>query len=232
MVKEVVQRHFPIPLDPESLPNVYHLGYHQRESSSMPYLIVRPEGNIMIDLPRFNGRLAAQIDALGGVAYMIITHMSAADQHDYWQAYFPTCKRVVHRFDRRRDLFDAEVVLNGRGPWTLSKDINIVHLPGQTLGSIGVIYTPPEAGAEPVLFSGKALGWSRDLGMLDGFSQFTEVSMKKQADAIRSLAGERFTWILPAHGSRYRFANPDNKADILFEAADRFLERGRQPALL
>lgn len=230
MVKDVIQRDFPIPIDAESLPDVYQLGYHHRESGAAPYLIVRPSGNIMIDVPRFNGRLASQIDRLGGLAYMIITHTAALADHDYWSAYFPDCKRVIHRQDRTRESKDIEAVLNGKGPWAIGDSLKIVHLPGHTLGSIGVIYTPSAEGAEPILFSGRTLGWSPEMGVLDGFAEFNEGSIKKQGESIKGLAEEAFAWVLPAHGARYRFANPKNKGQILEETAERFVERGRKPS--
>lgn len=44
---------FPIPVDPERLPGVYQMAPTTKESMGVtPYLIVRPEGNILIDVPR------------------------------------------------------------------------------------------------------------------------------------------------------------------------------------
>lgn len=45
---------FPIPVDPERLPGVYQMAPTTKESMGVtPYLIVRPEGNILIDVPRY-----------------------------------------------------------------------------------------------------------------------------------------------------------------------------------
>src|SRR5688572_2400401 len=55
--------------------NVYYLGYASENSfGAASYLIVRPEGNIMIDSPRMNGMLGKKMDALGGVKHMFLTH--------------------------------------------------------------------------------------------------------------------------------------------------------------
>jgi hypothetical protein len=41
---------------------------------STPYFIKRKEGNIMIDIPRFNTKLANTIELEGGVQKIIVTH--------------------------------------------------------------------------------------------------------------------------------------------------------------
>lgn len=248
LVKDVIEHDFPLLLDGEALPGIYHLGYHSKESlGTIPYLIVRPEGkgNIMIDAPRFNGRLARQIEKLGGIAYNIITHDGAAQDHDYWHAYFPASERIVHRMDVTRQMREeVEAVLNGKGPWTIDDDVKIIGLPGYTSGSIGVLYRPPppplqdnDAAAETasgstsasagVLFSGRTIGWSTKLNQLDGFAQFSQGNLAKQAESIRRLAEEDFAWILPAEGIKYQFPSPQYKAAVLQETAQRFLTRGR-----
>lgn len=61
---------FPSEIDPVHIPGIMHMGYHSLETyGATPYFIQRPEalGNVMIDVPRFNSRLANQVDAEGGV---------------------------------------------------------------------------------------------------------------------------------------------------------------------
>src|SRR5262245_9142402 len=66
-----VERHEMKPVF-ESLPdpvaeNVYHCAFHSEDSfGAAPYLIVRPEGNILIDSPRFAAPLVKRFEALGG----------------------------------------------------------------------------------------------------------------------------------------------------------------------
>ena len=46
--------------------NVYHCGYHSEKSyAAASYLIQHPEGNILIDSPRFTPPLVKQIEAMG-----------------------------------------------------------------------------------------------------------------------------------------------------------------------
>lgn len=68
-----VQSTFPIPV--EGVEGVYHCGFHDASSfGSTSYLLVRSEGNILIDSPRFNPVLARKIEALGGIKWIFLTH--------------------------------------------------------------------------------------------------------------------------------------------------------------
>ncbi|KAM0036910.1 putative ribonuclease Z/Hydroxyacylglutathione hydrolase [Helianthus debilis subsp. tardiflorus] len=75
-----VQKTFPIPIDIDRIPGVYHCGYHSDKSyGAASYLLVHPEGNILIDSPRYTERLASNIEKMGGARYMFLTHRSLAD---------------------------------------------------------------------------------------------------------------------------------------------------------
>jgi ferredoxin len=88
-VREVVKNSFPIPIDPE-IPDVYHLGYHDKSTyAAAPYLIVRMEGNIMIDVPRYSSSLASQIANMGGIQYIVLTHKDDIGDHERWKQRFP-----------------------------------------------------------------------------------------------------------------------------------------------
>lgn len=74
------------PCKPQNLPN--HLPAHLRCLSPYrrsvqsiaceSYLIVRPEGNVMVDTPRFNPVLAKRLQEMGGVKYIFLTHKVGA----------------------------------------------------------------------------------------------------------------------------------------------------------
>ncbi|CAN0554944.1 unnamed protein product, partial [Ectocarpus sp. 12 AP-2014] len=47
-------------------PGVFHLGFHGESSfGCSPWLVQRPEGNMMMDSPRFHPGLAKELDAKG-----------------------------------------------------------------------------------------------------------------------------------------------------------------------
>jgi ferredoxin len=51
--------------------NVYHCGYHAENSfGAASYLIVRPEGNVLVDSPGFVPPLVKRLEEMGGVRYL------------------------------------------------------------------------------------------------------------------------------------------------------------------
>lgn len=72
---------FPYPLAEQ----VLHCGFHSEDSfGAARYPALRPEGNVLVDSPRWNRRLAARIDALGGARYLFLTHRDDVADHARW----------------------------------------------------------------------------------------------------------------------------------------------------
>jgi hypothetical protein len=56
---------FPMQIEP----GLYYLGYASPDSfGAASYLLARPDGNVMVDSPRFHEPLAKAVEALGPVA--------------------------------------------------------------------------------------------------------------------------------------------------------------------
>lgn len=53
--------------------------------------------NIMIDVPRYNAKLADIVESEGGLAKLIITHRDNMHDHEKWKDRFPNLQRVIHR---------------------------------------------------------------------------------------------------------------------------------------
>jgi hypothetical protein len=51
----------------------------------------------MVDLPRFNSKLAQTIEEEGGIEKIIITHSDNIEGHEKWKARFPDVQRIIHR---------------------------------------------------------------------------------------------------------------------------------------
>lgn len=65
-----------IPIPVPQCPGVYHCGFHSEKSfGATSYLIVRPEGNIMMDAPRFSPVLSRKFEEMGGVDTIVLSHM-------------------------------------------------------------------------------------------------------------------------------------------------------------
>ena len=81
--------------------NVYFCGYASSNSyGASSYLITRPEGNVLVDSPRFAQTLVRRIENLGGVSTMFFSHRDDVADHEKFHKHFG-CKRIIHRADAR-----------------------------------------------------------------------------------------------------------------------------------
>src|SRR5262245_11034148 len=84
---------FPEHLDED----VYFCGFASPHTyGAASYLIVRPEGNVLIDSPRYTSHLVRHIEELGGIATMFLTHRDDVADHDRFHKHFG-CRRIIHR---------------------------------------------------------------------------------------------------------------------------------------
>ena len=242
---------FPLEIDPEVLPGVYHVGFHSMETyGNAPYLIVREGGNVLVDVARYNAGLADRIEALGGVSYLVMTSLENVDGHEAWKARFPGMLRIMHEHDIRPETEGVEQVLQGRGPYEIDEEdeengdsaaaldgqegqgdgLRILFTPGRTFGSLCVWYRP-QGGSEAALFSGGHLGYNQRLECIDGFSGFNRGGIERQADSMRKLTDptvcEDWTWLLPGRGWRHHFDSPVEMRSAVTLAAAEFQRRGR-----
>jgi ferredoxin len=114
--------------------NVYHCGFHSEKSfGAASYLVVRPEGNVLVDSPRFTRPLVRRIEALGGVRTMFLTHRDDVADHQAFAEHFG-CARILHRRDVTHGTRAVERQLEGDEP-IVEGDLVFVPTPGHTRGS-------------------------------------------------------------------------------------------------
>lgn len=191
-VKEVHQT-FPILVED----NVYHCGFHSEKSyGAASYLIVRPEGNILVDSPRFVAPLVKQIEKLGGIRYLYLTHKDDVADHQKFRDHFG-CNRVLHRDELGKRINQVEIELSREEPYTLDKDLLIIPVPGHTKGHTVLLYQ------NKYLFSGDHLAFSVKLNHLNAFRSVCWYSWSEQIKSMEKLAQYSFEWVLPGHGRRY-----------------------------
>eukprot|EP00597_Dinobryon_sp_UTEXLB2267_P004159 CAMPEP_0170061968 /NCGR_PEP_ID=MMETSP0019_2-20121128/3360_1 /TAXON_ID=98059 /ORGANISM="Dinobryon sp., Strain UTEXLB2267" /LENGTH=328 /DNA_ID=CAMNT_0010267977 /DNA_START=43 /DNA_END=1029 /DNA_ORIENTATION=- len=234
LVKQVLSDVFPAEIDPIRIPGVMHLGFHSPLSyGATPYMIRRPGGNVMIDSPRFNSKLADNIESQGGLALIILTHKDDVADHLKWKARFPSAQRVIHRADVTRESSGCEVLLEGSGPWTpfTAGDVTIHHTPGHTAGSLCILYSPQSVNningiespsSEAVLFTGDHVGYSVERGLLDGFKSYNHGNVLAQLQSIELLQEWDFLWLLPGHGRMIRFESLEEKNENILRAVEYF----------
>ncbi len=178
--------------------NVYYCGYHSEKSyGAASYFIQRPEGNILIDSPRFNKPLVQQIEAMGGIRYHYLTHRDDVADHAKFQEYF-NCIRILHQDEINADTQGVEMPLSGYSPYSLDDEVLIIPVPGHTKGHTVLLYR------QKFLFTGDHLAFSPHLNHLFGFRRFCWYSWSEQIKSMEKLANYSFEWVLPGHGRRYQ----------------------------
>jgi glyoxylase-like metal-dependent hydrolase (beta-lactamase superfamily II)/ferredoxin len=174
--------------------NVHFCGYASPNSyGASSYLITRPQGNILIDSPRFARTLVRRIEELGGISLMIFSHRDDVADHEKFHAHFG-CRRMIHRDDARG--IHTEQFLEGDKPIALDDDMLAVPVPGHTRGHIVLLYR------NKFLFTGDHLAWSVRRGGLIAFRDVAWYSWREQTKSMRRLLDLQFEWVLPGHGHR------------------------------
>lgn len=177
--------------------NVYHCGYHAESSfGAATYLIQRPEGNVLVDSPRFVAPLVTRLEAMGGVRYLYLTHRDDVADHQKFSQHFG-CERILHQDEVTNRTRDVEIQLTGHDPVQLAPDLLIIPVPGHTKGHTVLLYN------QTFLFSGDHLAWSDTLGHLIAFRNACWYSWTELKQSMQTLAHYPFTWVLPGHGRRY-----------------------------
>eukprot|EP00904_Undaria_pinnatifida_P012486 jgi/Undpi1/8368/HiC_scaffold_25.g10836.m1 len=236
---------FPFPVDEERLPGVFHLGFHAENSfGCSPWFVQRPEGNVMMDSPRFHSSLAKGLERKGGVSLMVMSHIDDVADHQRWKNRFPEMRRVMHKADVQRygDTENVEVQLeessadgriNGFDYWDLAEDLRVLHTPGHSLGSITLLFNPPlsKAGSstevEGIAFTGDHLAMSGRTGALTGFPMYGhDHVMQSKSMELLAQPDVNFRWILPGHGRMIRFNSHEERVSQI-KAAAAHIKAGR-----
>lgn len=186
------QLSFPILVDE----NVFHCGYHAENSyGAASYLIQRPNGNILVDSPRFNPPLVKRLEEMGGIRYLYLTHRDDVADHQKFHEHFG-CDRILHKDEISADTQNIEIQLTGAEPEQLDPDLLIIPVPGHTKGHTVLLY-------KKFLFTGDHLAWSTQLNQLVAFRDVCWYSWSEQLKSMRQLANYSFEWVLPGHGRRH-----------------------------
>jgi glyoxylase-like metal-dependent hydrolase (beta-lactamase superfamily II)/ferredoxin len=188
--------------------DVYRCGYTSEASfGAFSYLIRRESGNVLVDSPRFAGPLVKNIDAMGGVRRMLLTHQDDVADHDQFHERFG-CERVLHRDDVRSRTAMVELQPQGREPVALDDDLLMIPTPGHTKGHAVFLYR------DRFLFTGDHLAWNEARGALYAFRSACWYSWKEQIASMERLLDYRFEWVLPGHGRPIFLTAPEMHAQL------------------
>src|SRR5438477_4360293 len=186
--------------------NIYFCGYASPNSyGAASYLIARPEGNILVDSPRFARTLVRRLEELGGVSIMFFSHRDDVADHEKFHDHFG-CRRIIHRADSRG--IQTEDLIDGQERIEIDEGLLVQPVPGHTRGHVVLLYR------DKFLFTGDHLAWSdnrarsasatarsRTPGLI-AFRDVAWYSWPEQTKSMERLLNLRFQWVLPGHGRR------------------------------
>jgi glyoxylase-like metal-dependent hydrolase (beta-lactamase superfamily II)/ferredoxin len=182
--------------------DVYFCGFASESSyGASSYLIVRPNGNVLIDSPRFSRPLVNRINELGGVRSIFLTHRDDIADHERWAEHF-NAERIMHRDDMGRSLSGIERPLTGLDQVALDDELIAIPTPGHTRGHTVLLYR------NRYLFSGDHLWWSLNYQSLYASPNVCWYSWAEQTRSIERLLDYEFEWVLPGHGRRFHASLP------------------------
>jgi glyoxylase-like metal-dependent hydrolase (beta-lactamase superfamily II)/ferredoxin len=194
---------FPLPIDGP----VYYCGFNSPKSyGGNSYLVRHPEGNWLIDSPKFLPRLVRQLEQMGGVSHIFLTHSDdVADARLYAERF--GARRVIHRAELHSQP-DAETVLDGDEPVGLAPGFVAIPTPGHTRGHCVLLV------GGRYLFTGDHLAWDRHGRQLEAFHDYCWFSWERQVESMARLAGYDFEWVLPGHGQRVHLPHEEMRRQM------------------
>lgn len=199
-----VMRDFPLLIEEP----VYYCGFNSPKSyGGNSYFVKHSAGNWLIDSPKFVKPLVKQFEALGGISNIFLTHRDDVADAERYAEHFRS-RRIIHR-EELKSQPDAEVVLDGDGPWELAPGFLAIATPGHTKGHCVLLLE------NRFLFTGDHLDWDRDDQRLAASEGYCWYSWRRQAESMRRLADYRFEWVLPGHGQRVHLPAEEMRAEIL-----------------
>jgi len=195
---------FPALITPHPAGDVYYCGWASRKSyGASSYLVVRPQGNVLIDSPRYNSPLKQAIAAKGGLAAMVLSHRDDVADHRSWAHTFG-CPRWIHHGDRDA-VPDAEHCPTGEDALWLQEGLQLIPTPGHTAGSMVAVLGAANGDVLQVLFSGDHLWWSASRQSLWASKEYCWGDWHGQVRSLRKLQHLNVGWLLPGHGSSHCF---------------------------
>ena len=206
---KAVMRDFPLPIESP----VFYCGYNSPKSyGGNSYFIQHPDGNWLIESPKFVTPIVSRLEALGGVAHIFLTHRDDVADAERFARHLGA-RRIIHH-DELDSQRGAEVVLDGNGPWQLAPGFLAIHTPGHTRGHCVLLFQ------DRFLFTGDHLDWDRDTHELAASEDYCWYSWLEQTKSMRELADYTFEWVLPGHGQRVHLP-----ANQMKQQLQRLLER-------
>lgn len=187
---------------------IYYCGYTSKDSyGASSYLIRHPEGNILVDSPRFNTQLVNKLEEMGGVDLMFLTHRDDVADHEKFASHFK-CKRIIHQYEVNESTQNCEIILKGMEPIDLLPFLKAIPTPGHTKGHMVLLYQ------NQYLFTGDHLFYDQYKKKIYASRSVNWYSWTMQLKSIEKLAMYYFDWIFPGHGGWVHKNAKDVRSEI------------------
>ena len=188
-------------------PGVFYCGFNSRKSfGGNSYFVEHPDGNWLIDSPRFVEHLARRIAERGGIRYIFLTHRDDVADADKYASRFGAT-RIIHRLELSAQP-GAERMIEGFDPVRIAPEFLVIPTPGHTRGHCALLYR------DEFLFSGDHLWWSRLRGRLNASRDVCWYNWREQVHSVARLTQYSFEWVLPGHGERARFGRAEMASQL------------------
>ena len=201
LLKQTPQQGFPALITRHGDGDIYYCGWASRKSfGARSWLVRRPQGNVLIDVPRWSAPLARQLQAMGGLSLIVLTHRDDVADHQRWAKTF-ACPRWIHQADADAAP-EAEHRLSGTTAESIALGLQLIPTPGHTAGSLCAVLGESRC----ALFSGDHLWWNAQQQVLVCSKQYCWWDFDEQIRSLEKLQALDVAWLLPGHGHRHSFA--------------------------
>ena len=187
--------------------DVWRCGFNARSSfGAHSYFVTRPDGNLLIDSPRFASELVKWFGVAGGIAHILLSHRDdVADAGKYAHRF--GARVWIHRADKSAAPYATDLLEDGSAT-AIAAGMRAIPLPGHTRGSVAYLLD------DHVLFTGDSLAWSAREHDLIAFKDACWYSWTELTASLGNLAANRFEWVLPGHGWPVHFPADEMNARL------------------
>jgi ferredoxin len=131
---------------------VYYCGFNSEKSfGANSFFLEHPDGNWLIDSPRYLKHLVEAFERKGGLSHIFLTHKDDVAEAEKYAAHFGA-KRIIHRADLEAAP-GAEWIIEDVDSSQILPEFQIIPVPGHTAGSMALLYK------NRFLFTGDHLWW-------------------------------------------------------------------------
>jgi glyoxylase-like metal-dependent hydrolase (beta-lactamase superfamily II)/ferredoxin len=185
---------------------VFYCGFNSEQSyGANSFFIRHPDGNWLVDSPRYLKPLVEAFERMGGLSFIFLTHEDDVAAADKYAGHFGA-KRIIHRADAEA-VPDAEWILEGTDGIQVAPQFHVIPVPGHTPGSQALLYR------DQFFFTGDHLWWEPDAQHLGSPKQLVW-NADQLLCSIEKLLAYRFEWVLAGHGDRVRLPVEDMRAQL------------------